>query len=220
MLNSPLVAAGGIVLAAAMFLCVQKVEEEYTCMNTPSPQGCSQLTGIAENVLAKRDGEYVSTFTEQTDANSLHGALQSEMPETFQISTRCSDHVPWSYGGLAHQSKGAVYIDWSAVNSFATGASNSLTSAQIDAQYCAMLGCNWKQCLTREYTCESRGEPARWQQAVDGDGNLRYPKIFCSRPMPTTKMAPGAFVGVFSLFVLGIFFCVAGCVAGMPPKQA
>jgi len=216
MLNSPLVAAGGITLGAAIFLCVQKIEEGYTCPNTPSPQGCSQLTGIAEQVLQQRDDEYITTFKEQTDANTLHGSLQSEMPEKFEVSTRCSSHTPWAVGGLAHQSKGAVYIPWSSVASFASGA----TTTPSDAEYCAVLGCNWKECLSKEYTCESSGDPARWQLAKEADGSLKHPKIYCTKPMPTTKMSPGAFVGVFTLFIFGIFFCVAGCVAGKKPKQA
>mmetsp|Transcript_38915 Transcript_38915/g.70857 ORF Transcript_38915/g.70857 Transcript_38915/m.70857 type:complete len:204 (-) Transcript_38915:45-656(-) len=189
-LNSPLVAAGGLAFVITMYIGAMAVEESAGC-NGPEvsqcePAGGKDLAWIgtpAEDLLEKRDGVYIARF---------RGGTVDRRVTTDYNPTRAYQYEPCS----------AV-----------TGTMLTHMGTPVTNEFCALLGCSWRDCLRKTFECEIDNESQHMRFRYD------EPQIECSPPNYNSDMSPAKFSAFFFALLCSISMCIGGCLSSGPDTR-
>jgi hypothetical protein len=88
--------------------------------------------------------------------------------------------------------------------SMRTGTALMHRGTPVTNQWCAALGCNYKQCVRKTYECDQETGLAK-----ESD-----PMITCVAAAMQSEMQPARFVAFFFSLLASILLCVLSCVAG------
>jgi len=93
--------------------------------------------------------------------------------------------------------------------SMRTGTALMHRGTPVTNQWCAALGCNYKQCVRKTYECDQE----------TGIAKESDPVITCVAAAMQSEMQPARFVAFFFSLLVSILMCIMSCVVGVLRKS-